>query len=81
MQNTAKIKGVCEGNGCSGCERPPRANRGLQLLPKWYLQAADEAPAVGGPVLTMLWAVKSLDEVEQALQVQKEGNPTLRKGK
>ena len=35
----------------------------LQLLRKWYLQAADEAPAVGGPVLTMLWGVQSSQQV------------------
>ena len=36
----------------------------LQLLGKWYLQAADEAPAVVGPVLTMLWeGVQSSQQV------------------
>eukprot|EP00956_Cyclotella_meneghiniana_P007069 scaffold9608_cov44-Cyclotella_meneghiniana.AAC.2 len=63
MRNTAKMKGICGGNGCSGRDRPSGANRGLQLLRKWYLQAADKAPAVGGPVLTMLWGVQSSQQV------------------
>eukprot|EP00956_Cyclotella_meneghiniana_P034005 scaffold100841_cov68-Cyclotella_meneghiniana.AAC.1 len=63
MQNTAKMKGICGGNGRSGHGRPSGANRGLQLLSKLYLQAADEAPAVGGPVLTMLWEVQSSQQV------------------
>eukprot|EP00956_Cyclotella_meneghiniana_P004892 scaffold6048_cov90-Cyclotella_meneghiniana.AAC.7 len=51
------MKGICGGNGCSGCDRdrPPEANQSLHLLHKWYLQAADEAPAVRGPVLAMMW--------------------------
>ena len=57
-----KMKGICGGNGCSGCDRdrPPEANQSLHLLHKWYLQAADEAPAVGGPVLAMMWGGSNL---------------------
>eukprot|EP00956_Cyclotella_meneghiniana_P041749 scaffold238044_cov79-Cyclotella_meneghiniana.AAC.4 len=33
----------------------PQSKSGLQLLRiKWYLQAANEALTIGGPVLTML---------------------------
>eukprot|EP00956_Cyclotella_meneghiniana_P040132 scaffold187550_cov56-Cyclotella_meneghiniana.AAC.2 len=36
MQNTAKMKEVCGGNGCSGRNRSSGANHGLQLvLRKW----------------------------------------------
>ena len=63
MQNTAKMKGICGGNGSSGRDRHPGANWGLQLLRKWYLQAAYEAPAVRRPVSAMLWGVQSSQQV------------------
>eukprot|EP00956_Cyclotella_meneghiniana_P023956 scaffold47562_cov61-Cyclotella_meneghiniana.AAC.2 len=33
----------------------------------WYLQAANEAPAVRGPVLTMFWGVQSSQQVIVAI--------------
>ena len=62
-RNTAKMKGIWGENGCSGRDRPPRANRRIWHSSKWYWWMADEAPVVSGRVLTMLWGSKLRGQV------------------
>ena len=57
-RNTAKMKGIWGENGCSGRDRPPRANRRIWHSSKWYWWMADEAPVVICGLSTMLWGSK-----------------------